>query len=76
MTKICSSCRAEKSLEEFRLNKKGKFGRKAYCRPCDDKASKENYLKNQQKRLREIKEWNARNPDKVKKYQKSFLHRT
>ena len=34
MTKICSKCGVEKSLEEFHKDSQGKLGRKARCKDC------------------------------------------
>ena len=34
--KACTKCGVEKVLEEFHLNKKGKFGRHSWCKACFD----------------------------------------
>lgn len=36
-TKVCSSCKEEKALEDFSPNKQGLHGRKSRCRPCRNK---------------------------------------
>jgi len=38
-TKVCSSCDTEKPLEDFAVAKRGKFGRRAYCKTCGVKKS-------------------------------------
>ena len=34
MTKICTKCKKEKSLNKFYKSKKGKYGCKSYCKKC------------------------------------------
>ncbi len=75
-TKICSKCKQEKNLEEFRNQKKGKFGKKNYCRICDDENARALYLKNQLFRTLQVEQWNRENPDKVKQYQKNWVEKS
>ncbi len=44
--KICSSCGELKNLDAF--NKKGGERRQPYCKPCDNKKSRERYSKNRE----------------------------
>lgn len=46
--KKCSDCGSLKPVEEFRKCAKSRDGLKYYCRDCDDKRAKENYLKNKE----------------------------
>ena len=71
-TKICSKCRQEKGLELFRNQANGTYGKKAYCMECDDKSSKEHYLKNKDLRKLQIISWNSVNPEKVKEYKRNW----
>lgn len=54
ITKRCTKCEINKTLDNFHKSAKGKYGLEAYCKDC------------QKKRLRE---WVAKNPDKKKEYQ-------
>ena len=44
--KTCSSCGESKNLDAF--NKKGGERRQPYCKPCDNKKSRERYSKNRE----------------------------
>jgi len=50
--KMCSSCKKEKSFDQF--NKKGAGRFQTYCRPCDKKISKEYYEANKEKQKKQI----------------------
>lgn len=65
-TKICTKCKKEKTLEEFRLNPRCRFGRNSICRTCDIEHEKTRgqsayyrqwYLKNKEKRRASQKVW-------------------
>lgn len=34
LTKVCGACGVEKSIDDFHMQKKGKHGRRADCKPC------------------------------------------
>ena len=70
-TKICSKCKLEKNLSEFRKGR-GKSNRKNYCKPCDDTYNKALYEKNKEFRKLQVTEWNEENPEKVKQYSKTW----
>lgn len=40
MTKTCTECLTEKTLQEFALDKSGKFGRRSKCKVCQQEAKK------------------------------------
>lgn len=63
-SKVCSHCRQEKSLSEFRKGS-GKGNCKNYCKPCDDMKSHQNYEKNKAKRKSQIKFWQDKNRQKL-----------
>ena len=71
-TKICSKCKQEKELKEFRNQFKGKYHKKNYCIICDNENAKELYLKNKDFRILQIEEWNQNHPEKLKEYQKKW----
>lgn len=45
ITKICTKCGKEKTLEEFNNDKRGKYGHKSICRECE-KIQKDEYRGN------------------------------
>ena len=57
MKKVCSKCGVEKELGEFYKHKKGKFGLQSKCKICS---------------ANEMKEWRAKNKEKVKEYLKEY----
>lgn len=59
--KICVKCMTEKFLFQFRNFRRAKDGKKSYCIPCDDKYQKEHYLKNKEKRIEQVKQWQKDN---------------
>lgn len=73
--KQCSKCKKDKLLDEFRKQERGKYGRKNYCIICDDINVKENYIKNKEKRKKQVTEWNKSNPEKTKEYQSNWRNR-
>ncbi len=74
-TKECQKCKKEKDLDEFRRQKKGKWGRKGYCKVCDDAYEKERYLKNSYARISQVKRWVNKNKEKVKLYKRDYNRR-
>ncbi len=71
-SKTCSKCKIEKPLEDFRPNEKQRFGRCNYCILCQDTVSKEAYERNKKKRIKQVNEWNNKNPDKTNEYSKNW----
>jgi hypothetical protein len=41
MSKVCSKCKIQKSIDEFRLRKDTKDGHRSYCKTCQDKKNKD-----------------------------------
>ncbi len=74
--KKCAKCQTEKILLEFRKCKTGKFGVHSYCKLCQDLISKESYIKNKEKRLKQILEWSTSHPEQVKEYKRDWYHNT
>lgn len=46
LTKTCTKCNLEKTLEEFHVAKTGKLGRRGDCKKCVRSRMKKNYLAN------------------------------
>ena len=74
-SKVCSHCRTEKPLSDFRKGS-GKGKRKNYCKPCDDMKSHQNYEKNKAKRKAQIKAWNDSNRKKLSEFAHSSVDKT
>ena len=81
--KICSKCKEEKDICEFRIDKQKKDGLYSSCKLCCKKLRENNlkkYLNNSQKwyinnqELCNLKslEWNKKNPEKLKNCQKKW----
>lgn len=83
--KICNKCKEDKLLDNFVKNKKSKDGKHIYCKECKYKidndyiknnpekaklSRKKSYLKNKDKILEYVKEYNNQNKDKRKQYNK------
>ena len=70
--KICTKCKEEKSLGDFRKQSSTKDGLKYYCKECDDITAKKYYEKNKKKIITKVTQWQKDNPSKVKDYKKSY----
>ena len=70
--KICTKCKEEKSLGDFRKQSSTKDGLKYYCKKCDNRIAKKYYEKNKGKIVNNVKQWQKDNPNKVKEYKKSY----
>jgi hypothetical protein len=51
ITKICSKCKQEKSIDEFYIFKAGKFGRYSWCKPCAS-ADRSAYQRNNRPKIK------------------------
>ncbi len=70
--KRCTSCKIDKSFEDFRRQSKTKDGYKYRCKKCDNLAAREYYKRKKSKIIENAKEWQKNNPDKVKEYKKKY----
>jgi len=83
--KICSTCKINKPIEEFKRDRNRKDGRYPICKNCDKLyakkrrerypndhriANKKCYDKNKKKYHETGKKWKKKNPDKVRIYEK------
>jgi len=69
LSKICTVCGADKPLSEFRRQSRNKDGLMYWCKECQDQKNKERYLKKRDHCIAKSREWNLKNPEKLKKYQ-------
>ena len=78
LLKCCTQCKVEKPLEEFNVQKHGKFGRKGMCKVCYRhkfktqykanlaKDHRQQYQENRERCLLSAKKWRDNNQDKLK----------
>ena len=48
-SKVCTTCKVDKPLEEFFKNRNGKFGRNPSCKECSYNNRKQHWVKNRDK---------------------------
>lgn len=75
MIKICTKCKIEKELSEFKKAKSRKFGRSSWCKSCHSKSVVTYQKANRSKANYNNKKWKKRNPEAVKnrrKYDKAL----
>lgn len=70
--KKCKKCGKEKDIGLFRNQSNSKDLKFPWCRNCQDKESKNNYLKNKTHRLELVKNWQKQNSEKIKIYKKNW----
>ena len=70
--KNCPKCNTSKDINEFRKCAKNKDGHHLYCKPCQDQINKQYYETKKPKRLGQIKEWQKKNPEKLKVYKQNL----
>ena len=68
--KICSNCRKEKDLSEFRNCSHGSGKKMCYCKVCQNAINRAHYVKTRDKRIYQITKWNSENNKKTLKYKK------
>lgn len=74
--KECTKCLVMKPLEEFRRQTANKDGRSYYCIQCLKPLIKANnekrYATKGAELIEKAREWQRRNPDKVREYNKTY----
>ncbi len=72
MTKTCSRCKLEKSLDDFNTKTKrsGKVLKQPYCKDCNKLYHKEHYDKNKKIYLEKTKDYKKANQQKLLEYLK------
>jgi 5-methylcytosine-specific restriction endonuclease McrA len=63
-TKTCSTCRAEKLLEDFNKYKSSKDGRQPRCRECQSSKRIAWYAANREREIEKSKQWNRDNAER------------
>jgi len=72
MKKICSLCGGEFEFVCFNANRRNKDGLHAWCKVCCRKMERERYKIVKEDKLRAVREWQAKNLDKIKEYKKNW----
>lgn len=57
LSKVCSNCKKEKSIQEFHKAKRGKFGVGSWCKECRAIYKRKHYLENEERLIQEKKEY-------------------
>lgn len=77
--KICSTCKIEKELNKFALNKRGKYGVHSRCKICTKEYTRKNYVNNIEKRKEDrefrkdkMKQYYIENKERLKEYYKQY----
>src|SRR3990167_11182501 len=71
MIKLCTRCKKEKPVSEFRVSKKKNYQQKeiersaVWCRVCENEAASKYYYSHKEQCLRANKEWAKRNVEKT-----------
>ena len=68
-TKICSKCKIEKDICEFRKSSKSKSGLQSECKSC----AKIRYLSNYEEELKKKRLYYQKNKDKIKEKNKEKI---
>ena len=63
--KLCSKCGESKEESLFNKQARAKDGLKPICKSCDKLANQHRYKNLEQKILKQVKEWQSKNPEKV-----------
>ena len=64
--KVCTRCKVEQNLSEFRKNKNNKDGLHLWCRTC----TRDYYHTNKEKMDARTKKWVSENPDRFRQIQR------
>jgi len=75
MTKVCTGCGAEKPLESYYKDSRGKHGRRSRCKTCHNEESARNAPNKKLdpvKALARRKRWEDKNPDWRRAYENAY----
>ena len=75
LSKRCTRCGESKPLSEFWVERRRSDGRKGICAACSIIASRVQYRKNPQARVRDSKEWRKRNLERANATQSARITR-
>jgi hypothetical protein len=68
----CCSCKAEKPIDAFSLDKQRPNGLSAYCRECRKRKNAEKYVASREKILERNRKWAESNPEKVRQTRERY----
>lgn len=71
-TRVCTTCKQEKPLTEFRKQRAASLGRMSKCKRCHSLLSESLYLKKKADRIAQIRKWQSMNTERVKGYIEDF----
>lgn len=71
MEKVCTICLIQKPLTQFNNQKTGKFGKRSYCKDCQQKARRKYYRENKEKEAEYQVKYRKENPSYNKDWQKN-----
>lgn len=67
-TKICTTCKLEKLIDEYHKDKKSKDGHHNSCKKCVSEKSKKHYIKNKEQICERVLKYRITNIEKIKIY--------
>lgn len=73
--KKCTCCDTVKSLEEFRNQPRGKFGKRSQCRKCEYSKHQDRYSGNRQARRSIEKKYRLNNPEVFSRKNKKYYEK-
>lgn len=73
-TKVCTKCGKEKPTPDFYRHAPGRYGVRGDCKQCCNNAQKRRLADPERRKARKtyITQWNRRNRDKIRQYQKRY----
>lgn len=74
-TKICYTCKQEKSVGEFSKDKSKKDGLENKCKQCGKQKNKIYRQENPEKVLKRHKKYRQKNPEKIKEINKRYINK-
>lgn len=74
ITKVCTICKLDKSLDEYTNRPTGKYGKRADCRQCHNERTRRWHKDNHDRSIQNVYRWKAANPDKAKAYKQKWIN--
>jgi hypothetical protein len=72
LTRTCTACGAEKSVDEYYKMKAGKYGVRAECKFCSAERRKKYYLANRKAKLEQARAYRQANKEAVAEQRKAY----
>ena len=72
ISRTCTKCGIDKPLEKFCKHKRGKYGKMASCRACNNANTRKWKAENRDKVSESINKWREENRDHRREYQKAY----